>query len=91
MNIPETKELAGAYAKRLRDLWQMMNAAMDQGHDHTISVNPEMVDDIRAAEGIIKMLELHREREKALRINLEMAADTIKELEAKLKQEVSND
>jgi hypothetical protein len=86
--IPETKELSEAYAKRLRELWMMMNDSMSQGHNHTIRVNPEMVDDIRAAEAMIKMLELHREREKALRINLEMAADTIKELEARLKQEV---
>ena len=82
--VPETKELSDAYAKRLRELWKMMNAAMDQGHNHAIRVNPEMVDDIRAAEVMIKMLELHREREKALRINFDIAKDTIKKLEAEI-------
>lgn len=39
----------------LHELWMSMNAAMDQGHNHTIRVNPVMVEDIMAAEAIVRI------------------------------------
>lgn len=52
-------------AQALHELWMSMNAAMDQGHNHTIRVNPVMVEDVMAAEAIVRFFMARTERAEA--------------------------
>lgn len=54
-NTPYDRE---AFATRLHDIWYAMLRSQDQGEDGRIGVSMEMIDDIRAAEFIVRTMDV---------------------------------